>query len=147
MKLFSFRILAISTFSFETGMSTRRCFAPQALRMRVSISAIGSVMLINSISSFYRIRPKSAVRSFRGTHRNEWLPARLADARDIARQRHLSETNSADAKLPQECAGSSAPSAAVVLTHAELRLPLALLHHGFTRHYNLSRCWLTTAAA
>src|SRR3954470_21308244 len=148
MKLFSFRIFAISTFSFETGMSTRRCFAPQALRMRVSISAIGSVMLINSISSFYRIHPSPAIRSqLGGTHRNEWLPARLADARDIARQRHLSETNSADAELPQECAGSSAPSAAVVLTHTELRLPLALLHHGFTRHYNLSRCWLTTAAA
>src|SRR6185503_17131610 len=99
MKLFSFRIFAISTFSFETGMSTRRCFAPQALRMRVSISAIGSVMLIKSISSFYRIQTKSAVRSVSArTHRNEWLPARLADARDIARERQVSETDSADAE-------------------------------------------------
>jgi hypothetical protein len=37
---------AISVFIFDTGMSTRRCFDPQALRIRVSISAIGSVMLI-----------------------------------------------------------------------------------------------------
>src|SRR5687768_2098711 len=46
MKLLSFRILAISTFILDPGMSTRRCFAPQALRMRVNMSAIGSVMLI-----------------------------------------------------------------------------------------------------
>jgi hypothetical protein len=30
-------------------MSTRRCFDPQALRIRVSMSAIGSVMLMNEI--------------------------------------------------------------------------------------------------
>src|SRR4029453_3600293 len=47
MKLFSFRIRAISVFTFDTGMSTRRCFDPQALRIRVSISAIGSVMLMS----------------------------------------------------------------------------------------------------
>src|SRR6478735_4649334 len=46
MKLFSFRIRAISTFTFDAGMSTRRCFDPQALRIRVNMSAIGSVMLI-----------------------------------------------------------------------------------------------------
>src|SRR3982751_6101095 len=110
MKLFAFRILAISTFSFDTGMSTRRCFAPQALRMRVSISAIGSVILINSFSSFYRIPPKYGVRILCETRINEWLPAGLADARDIARQRHLSETDSADAELSEERTRSSAPS-------------------------------------
>jgi len=31
MKLCSFRMRAISTFIFDPGMSTRRCFAPQAL--------------------------------------------------------------------------------------------------------------------
>jgi hypothetical protein len=29
-------------------MSTRRCFDPQALRIRVSISAIGSVILMKN---------------------------------------------------------------------------------------------------
>src|SRR4051812_47494263 len=38
---------AISTFTFDAGMSTRRCFDPQALRMRVNTSEIGSVMLIS----------------------------------------------------------------------------------------------------
>src|SRR5438128_1545390 len=126
MKLFSFRIFAISTFSFETGMSTRRCFAPQALRMRVSISAIGSVILINSFSSFYRI-PSGRVEM-------NGLPARLADARDIARERKISEADSADAELSQESTGPAASAAAVVLPDAELRLPLALLYHGFSRH-------------
>src|ERR1051325_6493665 len=46
MKLFSFRMRTISVFIFDTGMSTRRCFDPQALRIRVNMSAIGSVMLI-----------------------------------------------------------------------------------------------------
>src|SRR5438105_11268832 len=133
MKLFSFRIFAISTFSFETGISTRRCFAPQALRMRVSISAIGSVMLIKSISSSYRI-PSDLSSQFAGTCRNEWLPARLAHAGDVARQRQVSETNSADAELPQERARSSAPLTTIVLPYSKLRLPLALLHHGLPCH-------------
>ena len=38
---------AIATFSFDTGMSTRRCPAMQALRTRVSISATGSITLIS----------------------------------------------------------------------------------------------------
>src|ERR1700681_269314 len=133
MKLFSFRIFAISTFSFESGMSTRRCFAPQALRMRVSISAIGSVILIKSSSS---VLPYPVA----GTRRNEWLPARLANARDVTRQRLLSETDSAKPELSQESARPSAPQATVMLPHSELEFALALLHHGLTRHYNLS--WL-----
>ena len=36
----------IQDFIFDAGISTRRCLAPQALRMRVNMSAIGSVMLI-----------------------------------------------------------------------------------------------------
>src|SRR5438552_5479754 len=47
MKLFSFRMRATSVFIFDTGMSTRRCFDPQALRMRVSMSAIGSVIVMD----------------------------------------------------------------------------------------------------
>jgi hypothetical protein len=37
---------AISLLTFEAGMSTRRCFDPTAFRIRVSISAMGSVMLM-----------------------------------------------------------------------------------------------------
>src|SRR5690348_16634397 len=56
MKLFSFRMRAISVFTRDTGMSTRRCRDAHALRIRVSISAIGSVMLMKSNSSRIRRR-------------------------------------------------------------------------------------------
>jgi hypothetical protein len=94
--------------------------------MRVSISAIGSVMLINSFSLSYRIPL--------GTRRSEWLPAGLADARDVTRQRHLPETDSAESELSQESARSSAAPTPIVFAHGELRLALALLYHGLTRH-------------
>src|SRR5687767_3310258 len=116
MKLFSFRIRAISSFIFESGMSTRRCFDPQALRMRVNMSAIGSVMLMVVALS----------------------PARLLDARDQPVQRQLAEADTADAELPNERAGPATALTAVVLAHHELRLALALLDHGFTRHSDLS---------
>src|SRR5919106_2997924 len=44
---------AISTLIFDAGMSTRLCFARQALRMRVRQSATGSVMTI--ISGSYQL--------------------------------------------------------------------------------------------
>src|SRR5271154_1388334 len=37
---------ASSTFNFELGKSTRECFAREALRIRVSKSAIGSVVIL-----------------------------------------------------------------------------------------------------
>src|SRR4030081_3264673 len=61
MKSFSFRIRATAVFIFDTGISTRRCFDPQALRIRVSMSAIGSVMLMS----------ESYVLSYPWTWRNE----------------------------------------------------------------------------
>src|SRR5437870_4712120 len=67
MKPSSFRISAIRTLSREAGMSTFSCSARLALRIRVSRSAIGSL----------RIRP---------------LPARLHDARNLALEQLLAET-------------------------------------------------------
>src|SRR5687768_11930551 len=61
MYALSRRIRAISTFIFDAGISTRRCFDPQALRMRVSISAIGSVIDIRYSPLFRRI-PRSLER-------------------------------------------------------------------------------------
>src|SRR5574338_1011616 len=109
MKLFSFRIRAISVFTFDTGMSTRRCFDPHALRIRVSISAIGSVMLMSCVLVPYRIRPGTP--GSQRTCRNEWesvkrsarvarcLPARLAHARDHPLERQVAETDAAEAEL------------------------------------------------
>src|SRR5688572_5307073 len=102
---FSLRIRAISSLIFDNGMSTRRCFDPQALRMRVSISAIGSVMLMMWLLS----------------------PARLLDARDQPVQRQLAEADTADAELPNERTRPATTLTAVMLPHHELRFPLALL--------------------
>src|SRR5262245_13331529 len=61
----SFRISAMRTLSREQGMSTFPCSARLALRIRVSMSAIGSLRMA--------------------------LPARLHDARHLALDRQLTE--------------------------------------------------------
>src|ERR1700755_1924370 len=60
------------------------------------------------------------------------LPRGLAHARDHPEQRQLAEADAAEAEAAQERARPSAAPAAIVLTDRELRLPLALLDHGFT---------------
>jgi len=46
---------AISTFSFEFGISARSCSALFALRIRVSMSATGSVSILFSIPSYQEL--------------------------------------------------------------------------------------------
>src|SRR5580698_6133552 len=116
MNALSLRTRAISTFSFDCGISTRRCFALTALRMRVSMSAIGSVIVI--------VCPR--------------LPAGLAHARQEPVQCHVPEANSAQTELAQEGAGATAPLAAVVLPDGELGLALALLDHCLACHLSHS---------
>src|SRR6266566_7345492 len=99
-------IRAISTFSFDTGMSTRRWPAWQALRTRVSMSATGSVTFIASF------RP---------------LPAGLAHAGNLPAQRQVAETDAAQSELPQRASAPAAALAAVVSADLELRLALDLL--------------------
>src|SRR4051812_1085022 len=98
MKSFSFRMRATSVFIFDTGMSTRRCFDPQALRIRVSISAIGSVILMKLILGSARILSDVADIEFvvLGTakdllvpRRDSRLPACLPHARDHPEQCQL----------------------------------------------------------
>src|SRR5690606_40368337 len=109
-KWFAFRMRATSTFSCDTGMSTQRWPEPAPLRRRVSMSAIGSVIM--SVSS----------------------PARLADPGDLPLQGHLSEADPADAELADEGARPAAPLAAVVAAHLELGLALGLLDQRLLRH-------------
>src|SRR5919109_507111 len=111
MKWLSRSSRAISTFSFDTGMSTRRWPAWQALRTRVSMSATGSITLIS--------RP---------------LPAGFAHAGNFPAQRELTETDAAQLELAGRTTAAAAPLAAVVGAHLELRLPLDLLHPRPLRH-------------
>src|SRR5262245_52872963 len=67
------------------------------------------------------------------------LPGRLSNPWDHALQRKLAEANTTHAEPAQVRTRTSASAAAIVLPHRELRLPLALLDHGFTGHLLVSR--------
>src|SRR5215217_2642673 len=101
----SWRMRAISTFCREVGISAVSCSALLALRMRVSMSAIGSVCMV-------------------------LLPARLRHARDLPVVRELAQADPAEAELAIDGAGAAAAPAARVLPHLESRLALLLVHEG-----------------
>src|SRR5258705_933620 len=96
-------------------MSTRRWFAWQAFRMRVSMSATGSVMLMISSS-----------------------PAGLADAGDLALQGLFAEADPAEAEFPQHGAGAATPRTAADRPTLELRGALGALDPTGLRHILLS---------
>src|SRR4051812_10265567 len=102
---------ATSTLSFDDGTSTVSCAAVIPLRMRVSRSAMGSVIDIGS-------------------------PARLGHAGDVAVVRELAQADPAEAELAEHRARPAAAAAAGVL--AGLVLRGALLAHplGGLRHYS-----------
>src|SRR5579859_5211117 len=106
---------AIATFILEDGICTRVCRAIMPLRMRVSISAIGSVMFI----------AQTLLAA---------LPARLRHARQLATERQLAEADAANAELAHVGAGPAADVAAVVLLHAKLGLALGFDNHRDLRH-------------
>src|SRR5215213_1878201 len=100
-------------------MSTRRWPAEQAFRMRVSISATGSVRLIPYVP----------------------LPAGLAHARDFPLQGELTKTDTAEAELPQHGAAPAAALTAADAAHLELRRALGPLDPGRLCHLrNPLRC-------
>src|ERR1017187_4327357 len=88
---------AISVFSLEAGTSTLGWRALMALRTRVSMSAMGSLVIL-------------------ALQRFLWVsPARLRDAGDLPVQRQLAEAQPADAELAQKSARPSAAPAAVAV--------------------------------
>src|SRR5438067_1506928 len=93
----------MSTFIREHGMAACSCRALLALRMRVSMSAMGSVSTVLS------------------------LPARLRHAGNRALVRQLAEADPAEAELAVDRARAAAPVAARVVAHLEL-LWSPLLH-------------------
>src|SRR5664279_527421 len=96
------RIRAISRFVREAGTTTSVCRARDALRMRVSMSAIGSEMFICV------------------------LPARLRHARQLAEECPLAEADAAQPESTHESARPTAHEAAVISLRLVLRRPLLL---------------------
>src|SRR5581483_9466770 len=114
----------IPSFIFEAGISTRVCFAVAALRMRVSISAMGSVMFMDHPPQFHtKERRPSCLSSSR------ILPARFRHTRQFATQRTLAEADAAEAELAHVCAWSPANLTAIMLLHLETGLALRLYNH------------------
>src|SRR5580765_3071887 len=102
---------AISTFNFEFGISARSCSALLALRMRVSMSATGSVSIL------------------------VLLPRALRHARDDALMGELPQADPAESELLEDRAGAPAAVAAGVVAHLELRRPCGFHSQRLLRHY------------
>src|SRR5436305_1446157 len=101
---------AICTFSLELGISAFSCSALLALRMRVSMSATGSV----SISLL--------------------LPGALRHAGDDALVGELPQADPAEPELAEHGARAPATVAAGVVAHLELRGARGLRDHGLLGH-------------
>src|SRR5581483_2405837 len=109
----SARIAASDSLSFEPGIVTVSKWAVMAFRIRVSMSAIGSVMVI-------------VVRLL--------SPAGLGDARDLAGMDHHPQTDTAEAELPVHGLGPTTPAASRVPAHLELGCALLLFGQGLLCH-------------
>src|SRR6202034_264551 len=93
---------AISIFILDEGISTRGCFASAPFRMRVSKSAMGSVVILSS------------------------LPAGLHNAGYFSLERQAAETDTAHLELPERAARAPADPAAIPLANLELQLAFRL---------------------
>src|ERR671926_1731044 len=101
---------AISSFRREVGISARSCIALLALRIRVSMSATGSV-------SIARL-----------------LPRRLRHAGDHALVRELPQADPAEAELAEDGARAPAAVAPRVGAHLEALRPALLDDEGLLGH-------------
>src|SRR5688500_9348337 len=102
---------ARASFSFEDGMTTSSCMATFPLRIRVSMSAMGSVMVMVA-----------------------YLPGRFRYAGDLARMGHLPQADPAEAEPAVDGLGTTAAPAAGVGPDLELGLALLLLDERFLGH-------------
>src|SRR3954465_53682 len=90
-------MVASAIFCLDAGMRTSSCIAVLALRMRVNMSAMGSVIMMRS-------------------------PTRLGHAWDLAGVRHAAQPDTAQAELSVPRPRPAALAAAVVAAHLVLRL-------------------------
>src|SRR5438105_6195591 len=124
---------AIESFIFDAGMFTYSCFAVTALRIRVSMSAIGSVMFKACVSSFSRAHPLQVL-SGRTAICDPALPARLLHSGQLSLKRHPPEADPAQREIADVGARPPAHFAAVLCAHAVLRLTVRPDDLGRFRH-------------
>src|SRR3981189_1510220 len=104
---------ARDSFSLEPGIFTVSKWAMLAFRMRVSMSAMGSVIVIG------RLLPS---------------PAGLGHAGNLAGMHHHPQTDPAQAELAVDGLRAATPTAAGVPAYLELRCALLLLDQSLLRH-------------
>src|ERR1700719_1778463 len=110
----------------EYGMPTVSWYAEFALRNRVSMSAIGSVIVMaNRPSSPWFPAGSHRHRDLRCA-RSSWLPTGLGDARQLTAVRHRAEADPAQAEPAVHGALTPAAGAAGVPAHLELGRPVRL---------------------
>src|SRR5580704_679644 len=107
------KMTARDSFSFELGILTLSCMAVLALRMRVSMSATGSVIVMSAF-------PPS--------------PAGLGDTGDLPRVHHDAQADATEAELAQHGPGTAAAPAPRVRPDLELGRPLLLLDQCLLGH-------------
>src|ERR687896_419983 len=132
----SARMRAISRFTLDEGSVSSLWRAALALRMRVSMSAIGSVtfIVLGSVSSaVVRSRRVRVTPAADGADRREaaagvrcgpGLPARLGHARKQPIEGALPEADTAHREAPHVAARAAADLTAVVLPDPEARCAL-----------------------
>src|SRR5688500_20282230 len=146
--------------SFEDGMTAESWYAWLAFRSRVSMSAMGSVIVMEVVPLSPRFRTFPVGRWSWACRRTvelwcgrgdrpgrveRWLPAGLAHARELPGVGHLPRADPAQAELAEHRVRTTAPLAAGVAADRELRLAVRLLdqsllgHGGFS--YRLSGWW------
>src|SRR6195952_5541649 len=131
--------------SFDDGMAAESWYADVAWRNRVSMSAIGSVIvmqivplsprfLVRWVSGTWRGASRRSVAPLRGAGWVERLPARLAHARQLAGVRHLPQTDAAEPELAEDRVRSTAPLTAGVAADCELGLAVRLVDKSLLGH-------------
>src|SRR4051794_8346923 len=138
-------------FSFDDGMAAESWYAWLALRRRVSMSAIGSVIVMACRASLAAVPHASCaglsaiggalVRGWNG--RPVWggrgvLPAGLAHAGQLPGVGHLPQADPAQAELAEDRVRAAAPLAAGVAADRELGLAGRLVDQRLLGHVCLS---------
>src|SRR6476661_10939012 len=114
---------AISAFRPEVGISALSCSARFALRILVSMSAIGSVCTLRVLAS-----------TICDSHVQCLLPARLGHARDDALVGEVPQANSTETELPVGRAGAATAVAAVVRARLVALRLVRFLDQGLACH-------------
>src|SRR5947199_6608790 len=133
---------ASASFNFDDGMRTLSCMATLALRMRVSMSAIGSVIVIVEPPGGHPAGPPPRqgrgplLRPARyGSLPAAPSPAGLGDTGQLTGVRQLAHADTAQPELAVHRVRPAAAAAPGVGPHLELGLALLLLNKCLLCHY------------